>query len=536
MEPKAYSYIRFSTPEQAKGDSLRRQTELAEKYCREHGLTLDTSLRMADEGLSAYKGEHRVKGAFGEFLRHIEAGRIAPGSVLLIEQFDRISREQAMDAFDLFRTIIKAGIRVVTLQDGKQYDVGSLAQNPFDLFKPFLSMILAHEESEKKSERVAAAWANKRERARNGEIKMTSVAPDWLELVGNEFKAVPERAQIVSQIFDWKLAGIGFPTIEKRLNQQDVLWKPKNGWQAYYVNTILRNEAVCGVYQPCTVVNKKRVPIGEPIADYYPAIVSRETFARMQKMFRRNVEVRGNCGGRTGQIRNLFTHLVKCSFCGSPMAYVNKGARPKEGREYLICDKARRGIGCKRESLRYDHFEPLILLYCKGLDATDILPGNVERQSELSTLRNQLQAIDGDLLQLESKISNALDAIVSTDSRELRKALQDRADKMLADKAVLEERRKEVQSQLEALVTAGQDTERQLQSISELLEYMRQAEGQERVDVRASLREQLRRLIRQIRIDPVRGSFAIFFHTGERRLLTLEKGLVFDAYPKRAEE
>jgi hypothetical protein len=30
--PKAYSYVRFSTPEQAKGDSLRRQTDRARAW------------------------------------------------------------------------------------------------------------------------------------------------------------------------------------------------------------------------------------------------------------------------------------------------------------------------------------------------------------------------------------------------------------------------------------------------------------------------------------------------------------------------
>jgi hypothetical protein len=34
--PKAYSYVRFSTPEQAKGDSLRRQVELAQAYPSSH--------------------------------------------------------------------------------------------------------------------------------------------------------------------------------------------------------------------------------------------------------------------------------------------------------------------------------------------------------------------------------------------------------------------------------------------------------------------------------------------------------------------
>jgi DNA invertase Pin-like site-specific DNA recombinase len=35
-KPTAYSYIRFSTPEQIKGDSLRRQVELSEAYAAKH--------------------------------------------------------------------------------------------------------------------------------------------------------------------------------------------------------------------------------------------------------------------------------------------------------------------------------------------------------------------------------------------------------------------------------------------------------------------------------------------------------------------
>lgn len=32
---RAYSYLRFSTPEQLEGDSLRRQTALADSYATE---------------------------------------------------------------------------------------------------------------------------------------------------------------------------------------------------------------------------------------------------------------------------------------------------------------------------------------------------------------------------------------------------------------------------------------------------------------------------------------------------------------------
>ena len=48
--PRCYSYIRFSTSEQLKGDSLRRQLELTREYADKHGLVLDESLSMRDLG------------------------------------------------------------------------------------------------------------------------------------------------------------------------------------------------------------------------------------------------------------------------------------------------------------------------------------------------------------------------------------------------------------------------------------------------------------------------------------------------------
>jgi len=56
MSKKAYSYIRFSTPEQLKGDSLCRQLEASRAYAKQHGLVLDENLR--DIGVSAFKGKN----------------------------------------------------------------------------------------------------------------------------------------------------------------------------------------------------------------------------------------------------------------------------------------------------------------------------------------------------------------------------------------------------------------------------------------------------------------------------------------------
>ena len=60
--PIAYSYARFSTPEQERGDSERRQIEDTRKYAEEHGYMLDESIGV-DRGKSAFTGKNISDGA-----------------------------------------------------------------------------------------------------------------------------------------------------------------------------------------------------------------------------------------------------------------------------------------------------------------------------------------------------------------------------------------------------------------------------------------------------------------------------------------
>ncbi|WP_201268787.1 recombinase family protein [Sinorhizobium meliloti] len=99
--PKAYSYVRFSTPEQMKGDSFRRQIEAAERYAATRGLEMDTKFAFHDLGVSAWQGRNKTDGMLGEFLSYVREGDIARGSYLLVENLDRVSRENALDALDM---------------------------------------------------------------------------------------------------------------------------------------------------------------------------------------------------------------------------------------------------------------------------------------------------------------------------------------------------------------------------------------------------------------------------------------------------
>lgn len=94
---------------------------------------------------------------------------------------------------------------------------------------------------------------------------------------------------------------------------------------------------------------------------------------------------------------------------------------------------------------------------------------------------------------------------------------------MLAEKGRLEQRRTEVKAAFEVLIHSRRDAEQGLQSIAELYEYMEQVDGQGRIDLRTSLREQLRRLIKKVKINPIESRLVIFFRTEQRRVLTLKK-------------
>ncbi len=158
MTTKAYSYIRFSTPEQMKGDSLRRQLEKSQVYAAEHGLELDTTLNMRDLGVSAFRKANVEKGNLGAFIEAIEKGIVKPGSHLLIESLDRLSRAEVVDALRIFLNIIEHGIVIVTLADNRVYSKDSINKDSVELIISIAVMMRSHDESLTKSVRRQASW------------------------------------------------------------------------------------------------------------------------------------------------------------------------------------------------------------------------------------------------------------------------------------------------------------------------------------------------------------------------------------------
>ncbi|WP_350441868.1 recombinase family protein, partial [Proteus mirabilis] len=151
--------------------------EFAKNYCKLNNLTLVEDLSFNDFGISAYKGDNLKNGALGKFLELVHSGYIPNGSTLIIESFDRLSRQTAIKAQAIFSEIISAGITIVTAMDNRSYNLKSVTENPFDLMYSLMIMIRANEESETKSKRVKEAI---KANIRNKKI-VSSKLPYWIK-------------------------------------------------------------------------------------------------------------------------------------------------------------------------------------------------------------------------------------------------------------------------------------------------------------------------------------------------------------------
>ncbi|WP_457574839.1 recombinase family protein [Desulfolithobacter sp.] len=492
-KPRCYSYLRFSSLEQGKGHSAKRQLELSRKYAREHGLILDESLEMEDRGLSAYHGDHVKEGALGQFLRLVEQGKIPPGSVLLVENLDRLSRQRIVEAQTQFLAIIRAGITIVTLQDKQTYSLDTINENFGSLIVSLAIMARAHEESKAKSERVRAAWENKRQQAQVKPI--TSRIPKWLRLnkKTGEIEEIPERSLLIKQIFQWSIEGLGAEAIAKRLNTQKVpTWGKSNGWRKSYIAKILNSRAVIGEFQPMTRNTEgKRVPAGEPIKNYFPAVIEEEYFIKTQHILKK----RQLGAGRVGKITNLFTHLIKCGYCGSSVIHVNKG-RPPKGGEYLVCDSARRGLGCKYVSMQYRKFEESFLNFVLEVDINTILARNSENR-ELQDAQSRFYLAQQQLDEVSIKIENSLKLISSLQEQEAIDNLARMLDELHRKKSHLEGVMRDTESEIFSLSSGNDDMKSHVETIRKLQEAMA-TDNEERVDLRRKLKQSISNVVDRI--------------------------------------
>ena len=365
MTPRVYSYLRFSDPKQSAGSSADRQTEYARQWAAGRGLVLDEALSMRDEGLSAYHQRHVTSGALGVFLAAVDEGRIAAGSVLIVEGLDRLSRAEPIQAQAQLAQIVNAGITVVTASDGREYNRAQLKAQPMDLVYSLLVMIRAHEESDTKSKRVRAAIRRQCEGWIAGTYRgaiQNGKDPSWVRWAGGAIELIPERAAAVRLAVEMFRKGDGAVRIVRELTRRGLAVSGA-GSSANNLYKIFRLPALAGI---------KRITIdGEAylLPGYYPALLSDTEFGELQHLAGDRFRRRGR-----GEIPGIVTglNITCCGYCGAALVGQNMMSRkrqadgtPRYGNRRLLCCGHAHGGGCAvGGSCSVVPVERALLTYC----------------------------------------------------------------------------------------------------------------------------------------------------------------------------
>ena len=199
----------------------------------------------------------------------------------------------------------------------------------------------------------------------------------------NKLVVDPVASEIVKNIYDLYLTGLGFTSIAKYLNGKKIpcpsLYKYRKGiklnvisnkpreeikWNTNAIKTILKNELYLGNLvqgKRTTVSYKNHKVINKPEDKWirrenmHEAIIDKETFSKVQialKERTKSMKVKG--------IVHNFSGKVFCKECG---CYMRKKNSSKY--EYLVCSNNKDGYkDCiNKKSIRYDVLEKLVLSY-----------------------------------------------------------------------------------------------------------------------------------------------------------------------------
>lgn len=306
---QAVSYVRFSSGSQAQGSSVERQRTLFTEWLQNNPMYTESDLSAVDRGLSAYKSKH-LEGGLGDLLTAIEDGYISKGDVIVIEAFDRLSREDTSTALERINKIISAGIEIVTLEDGATYSKASL-DTP-SMFTLISKVQASHEYSKRLSKRVKAGWKSNEEKLKGGIQAKSPNRPSWVDEDG---RLIAKEAGMVKQAIELYKKGFGYRAIFHEISESYTDIAPM------HEKTIKRwfeNESIAGLWRGVKA---------------YEALISMSEYVELLELMRQRAKY-----GKAEETY-LLTGLIKCAECGGSFIFRRQSPRatvkaPKGSNEY----------------------------------------------------------------------------------------------------------------------------------------------------------------------------------------------------------
>jgi DNA invertase Pin-like site-specific DNA recombinase len=426
--------MRFSNREQKDGDSLRRQTTARDAWCERNGVRLiETEVSINDPGVSGFK-KGRRNGKAGDdqwaslpelediinpdrrgllaFLELIRRRKVPRGAYLIVENLDRLTRDEAVPASHLVTSILMSGVRVVQLFPAEV--ILTEKSDAFEVMRFVMELSRGNNESEAKAVRCGAAWAEKRRLARERKdqpprkkdgrvtIAMTSRLPAWVQEHGGRLESIPEKVDVLRRIFEMAAAGLGYRGILRTMLKERVPPLGGKSWCHSYLSWVLHDRRVLGEFQP----KRRGKPDGPPVKGYFPKdVISVDLFLKVQAALGRRRS--RNFAGRPGGDRvNLFRGLLFDARTGASyrMAKV-PGFRRKDGSSapayVVLAAGGPVGGTLSANSFPMATLERAVLAMLWEVNAAEIVEEGLD---EAAGLEAELEAVRGRLAEIRTAL------------------------------------------------------------------------------------------------------------------------------------
>ncbi|MDE7219253.1 MAG: recombinase family protein [Oscillospiraceae bacterium] len=438
------------------------------------GIIMDYLSKVEDIELCTVKIDNGRTGlnfnrpAFREMMDKVEAGLV---NCIIVKDLSRFSRNH-LDASDmLFREFAAKNIRFIAVQD--DIDLLYLREEQRYFFIPFRTL-MNQMYSMDLSKKISSQLKVKRDR---GEYIGSSPVYGYKRDPQNQHQLIVDKpaAEIIQDIFQWRLEGMSADRIAAKLNEMDIPspaeHKRRSGsnctyafqkkdtplWSAGPVIRILKNCIYTGALEqgktksnPLHPKLTKQLPENEWAVreKAHEAIISEECFRAVGRLL--NTDARSAPGE---DMVSLLSGLVRCAACQNTLTRQTVGKYT-----YYRCslEKERSGIctGCRiptekleatvQRKLR-EHIEQVVSL-CNVIateDLEDKLLRQVQRlQSQIGKLE-QLALKKRQLIEsLEPSMADGI--ITSEEADELRRSFQNELN-------ALRQRKQEIQEEIQKI-------------------------------------------------------------------------------------
>ena len=318
--------------------------------------------------------------------------------ILIVKDFSRFSRRTSQGLMEL-ENFRDEGVRIISIGDNVDFP------NNNDWFKISIHFIMNEMPVTETSRKVK----NVIERRQNDGEWICAAPYGYIINTHKKFEIVPTEAEIVRKIFDLYInEGMGYNSIANYLTDSGVptprmseqLRKEAEGkeykrqvkavWAIETIHGILQNDFYIGTlrqskYTRVKINGKsKKLDDGNHIIheDHHQAIIDYRTFA----LARAAMESRSRNNYRGVKINdNVYSGLLKCGDCGSPM-FATGGQSRKSA--YTCGTYHRRGLkGCTSHHIRVDKLDEVVKLYVEKVmqnsaSMIDQLNADLEHENE----------------------------------------------------------------------------------------------------------------------------------------------------------